>query len=268
MENSIGMKLNLIPAGRFLMGSPENEPGRNPYDGAAEGPQHMVAISKPYHFGICPVTVGQFRAFVRSTNHVTDAEKNGGARGVDYTTPRDPARTSRTPGWLQTEDHPVVCINLKDAVAFCEWLSKQEGRTYRLPTEAEWEYACRAGTQTAFAFGSDARSLDQYAWLKTNAGGKTQPVGTLLPNTWGLYDMHGNVWQWIPEWHAPYASAAQTDPRSEKKTDFRVLRGGAFCVDSVFCRSAHRGRTTPDWSGTSVGFRVVCEVSPAAETGK
>ena len=174
ITNSIGMKLVLIPAGKFLMGSPENEVGRFPN----EGPQHEVEISQPFYMGQYPVTVGQFRTFARDKNY-----------------------SWQDPGSTQRENQPVSSVNWNDAVAFCDWLSKKEGKKYRLPTEAEWEYSCRAGTTTAYWFGDDPNKLGEYAWFSGNSGGKTQEVGTKQPNPWGLYDMYGNyMWQWCEDW--------------------------------------------------------------------
>src|SRR5262245_15716273 len=158
ITNSIGMKLVLIPAGEFLMGAPASDHDA----GKDESPQHRVRISHPYSMGVYEVTVGQFRAFVAATGHRTAAEGeessgfDGGTRTFQYD------RRGfhwRNPGWEQTEDHPVLNVNWFDAVAFCEWLSRKEGRTYRLPTEAEWEYACRAGTGDRFVAGESGAAL-------------------------------------------------------------------------------------------------------------
>ena len=187
------MKLAPIPPGKFLMGSPDNETGRN----ASEGPQHEVVLTGPFYMGVHDVTVGQFKAFVKETGYQT--EKGGGAyRFADGSWQLDPLANWQNPGFEQSDDHPVVCVSWNDANAFCNWLSKKEKRMYQLPTEAQWEYACRAGTTTAYSFGDDPKDLGDYAWYQDNSGNHTHPVGGKKPNPWGLYDMHGNVWQGWP----------------------------------------------------------------------
>src|SRR5712692_6829482 len=168
----IVMKLARIPAGKFLMGSPENEPGRQ----ANEGPQHEVTITKPFHIGVYEVTQAEYEK-VTGKNPSKFNKANGGG-----------------------PEHPVEMVSWDDAVAFCKKLSelpeeKKAGRVYRLPTEAEWEYACRAGTRTAYSFGDDASKLGEYCWYGVSAQSRTHAVGQKLPNGWGLHDMHGNVWE-------------------------------------------------------------------------
>ncbi|HVS38536.1 MAG TPA: SUMF1/EgtB/PvdO family nonheme iron enzyme, partial [Gemmataceae bacterium] len=240
LENSIGMKLNLIPDGTFLMGSPEEEK----YRLADEGPRHEIAVSRPFYLGAYEVTVGQFKAFVRETGHKTAAEVNGkGATHYkDGSNVVDPECTWRTPGFEQTDDHPVVCVSWNDAVAFCEWLSRKENRMYRLPTEAEWEYACRAGTDTAYFFGDDAGPLDEYAWTGKNASEKSHAVGLLKPNPWGLHDVLGNGWEWCLDAPRPYTPTPATDPRGPTTGDLRAIRGGSFHPQdgASYYRSAFR----------------------------
>ncbi len=189
ITNSIGMKLKLIPAGKFLMGSPKEEKY-----GAADGPQHPVEITRPFYMGVYPVTKGQFAAFVKDAGYQTEAEQGDGGE------------TWRNPVFLlaqqyePTDDDPVVMVSWNDAVKFCEWLSKKEKKTYTLPTEAEWEYACRAGTTTAYSFGDERKDFGDYAWDDDNSEGHTHPVGGKKPNPWGPYDMHGNVEQWCSDW--------------------------------------------------------------------
>jgi formylglycine-generating enzyme required for sulfatase activity len=258
ITNSIGMKLNLIPPGRFLMGSPENEPGRQ----ANEGPQHEVTIAAPFHMGIHEVTFGQFKAFIDATKYQTEAEQPGkGANWLDLEAKQfvlnDPKMTWRTPGWPQTDEHPVVCVSWNDAADFCGWLSKKEGKTYRLPTEAEWEYACRAGTQTAFHFGETLTlrqanyngSTDRWhtdpSFTRGKSVEKPVGVGSYPPNGFGLHDMHGNVWE-----------------RSADRN--RVGLGGAWEANALGCRSAGRNPVPADWSDrwNNGGFRVVCDYRP------
>ena len=215
ITNSIGMKLTLIPAGEFMMGSPGNEPGAH----ADEHPRHQVKITKPFYLGTYSVTRGQYAKFVSAAGYQTDAEKNGkggvGATG-DAKVPfaHDPKFNWRNIGIDQTDGHPVVNVSWNDAVAFCRWLSQQEGKTYRLPTEAEWEYACRAGTTTAYFFGGRAEDLGKYAWYGGNSDGATHEVGLKRPNPFGLYDTLGNAWQWCSDWNGKdyYESSPPADP--------------------------------------------------------
>jgi formylglycine-generating enzyme required for sulfatase activity/tRNA A-37 threonylcarbamoyl transferase component Bud32 len=278
LTNSIGMKLVLIPAGKFIMGSPQREEGR--YDN--EGPQHEVEISRPIYMGAYPVTKGQFAAFVEAKQYKTEPESDGkGGRGYNAATrtlEQDPKYTWKHTGFAQSDDHPVVNLTWNDATAFCDWLSKREGKTYSLPTEAEWEYACRAGTKTRFWCG------DADASLKGNANvpdaslkGKldadyakpysfvswddsfpfTSPVGRFNPNPWGLYDMSGNVWQWCSDWIGPMPGGPLKDPTGPESGPGRVLRGGTWLDELRYCRSANRYSEPPGVRFDNIGFRVV-----------
>jgi sulfatase modifying factor 1 len=232
--NGIGMKLTLIPAGEFQMGSPEADPANN----IREKPQHLVKITKPFYLGVYGVTQQQY-------------EKVMGARpwqGEEYV--------------KEGPDYPAVYMTHGDAVEFCRRLSGQEGVEYRLPTEAEWEYACRAGTTTAYSFGDDEAKLGQYAWYDKNAwdiGEKyAHGVGQKLPNPWGLYDMHGNVWERCQDWYAPYGSEkVVSDPAGPAEGVRRVLRGGAF-LDSPpsHVRSAYRFNARDGGGDINFGFRT------------
>ena len=241
-SNRIGMKLRLIRAGEFVMGSPPGEGGRD--DDEA---QHRVRITQRFYMSVHPVTNDEYLEF------------NGDHHSGEYD------GHSLTVG-----NHPVVNISWHDAAAFCAWLSEQEGRTYRLPTEAEWEYACRAGTTTPFNFG-ETISTDQanYDGTLTYGGGRegvyrtcTTPVGQFGPNAWGLCDMHGNVWEWCHDWYAKDydATSVQTDPRGPGIGGARVFRGGSWYDDPSTCRSADRDKDNPDRRSGDLGFRVVCEI--------
>jgi formylglycine-generating enzyme required for sulfatase activity len=267
IENGISMKLNLIPAGKFAMGSPNSEPGRE----AHEGPQHEVEITKPFYAGVHEVTVGQFRQFVQAKDYRTEAEASGKGAHRRFAAEDwrpDPTINWKNPGFEQTEDHPVVCVSWNDAVAFCAWLSKKEGRTYSLPTEAQWEYACRAGSRTAFSFGDNDKELSQYAWWGDNSDMETHPVGQKKPNTWGLYDMYGNAWEWCADTYDAtyYNKSPKRDPHNEGPPGEHrhLVRSGSWgCMTAQRCRSAYRNTFDASTSGTDLGFRVVCEVPPA-----
>ncbi len=270
-----------IEAGRFLMGSPKDEKGRVDH----EGPQHTVEITRPFFLATNLVTVGQFRAFANDSGYRTLPETDGqGAGGYDAATRQmvgGPQYTWRHTGWGQTDAHPVVDISWPDAKAFCAWLSKKEGKAYDLPTEAEWEYACRAGTKTRYWCGDRDEDLKGNAnvadaslkvkWPEAGWGVPwddgypfTAPVGTFQPNPWGLYDMHGQVWQWCADWYGPYEKGSVKDPKGPGEGTERVLRGGS-CVDaSVLSRSASRHRGDPAFHGSAVGFRVVLRSGPSA----
>jgi formylglycine-generating enzyme required for sulfatase activity len=274
VKNSIGMKLVQIRAGEFGMGSPNDEPGRR-----EDEPRRHIIVTRDYILGQYEVTRGQFRLFVEKTGYRTDCERNGqGGWGYDEDAAvlagPDPKFTWRVTGFSQTDEHPVVNVSWNDAVAFCEWLSKQEEKPYRLPTEAEWEYACRASTSTPFFFGSDPEQLAQYA-NTTDAGLKkkfaeriaiaaddghvfTAPVGSYKANGWGLFDMAGNVWEWTADWYEKSPSAEpQTDPQGPATGTERVIKGGDWFHDSAFARSASRFPIPPGLCRRHAGFRVV-----------
>jgi formylglycine-generating enzyme required for sulfatase activity len=274
ITNSIGMALVPIPAGEFLMGSPDSDP--DAYDW--EKPQHRVRITRPFYLGACPVTQAEYRAVMgESPSHFKEQPEN-----------------------------PVEIVSWYDAVRFCNRLSERDdlrpfysiageritvpdwdGAGYRLPTEAEWEYACRAGTTTRYWFGDDPAALGDYAWYSENSAGRTHPVREKRPNSWGLYDMHGHVWEWCWDlWDAEYyrqfasgslvddprgppdvlASEARPEKRSRKSKDAaepadlqapaRVFRGGSWYYAPRHLRSASRIRPRPGYRSYYLGFRV------------
>jgi formylglycine-generating enzyme required for sulfatase activity len=231
--NSVGMVLVPIPAGEFQMGSPDSEAGLWPDDGK---PQHLVKITKPFYLGVYEVTQSQYEKVMGSRPW---QGKNSDLEGPDY---------------------PASFVIWDDAVAFCRKLSKQEGVEYRLPTEAEWEYACRAGTTTAYSFGDNESKLGQYAWYDKNAWDIDEAyahrVGRKLPNPWGLYDMHGNVWEWCQDWYAPYGTEKTvSDPMGPARGTSRLLRGGSFFFQSSYVRSAFRYNNRPPTRYVVIGFR-------------
>jgi formylglycine-generating enzyme required for sulfatase activity len=269
ITNSIGMKLALIPAGKFLMGSPPDEAERN------EGEvQHAVTITKPFYLGVYEVTQREYHQVM-------------GNQPPPPPVARAHFEAARGGG----PDHPMENVRWTQAVDFCQQLSerpeeKQARRRYRLPTEAEWEYACRAGTTTAFHYGQ-ALSAKQANFNGSfpYGGAETGPylrqttkVGSYAPNAFGLYDMHGNVWEWCSDWYDPeyYRHSPKEDPQGPPKgivptgykdTDtpgyglfYLVIRGGCWIDEARACRSAHRFRAMPNEPYRLIGLRVVCEV--------
>jgi formylglycine-generating enzyme required for sulfatase activity len=220
------------------LGSPPNEVDRDWW----EGPQTVVTISRGYWMGKYEVTQGEYLSLM-NTN--------------PSTFPGDPSR-------------PVEFVSWSDATNFCGRLTQRErtaeripsGWVYRLPTEAEWEYACRAGTTTRFSYGDDPAytNLTNYAWYNGNYNGTTHPVGQKLPNPWGLYDMHGSVWEWCQDWYEVYPGGTVVDPQGSATGSYRGPRGGGagqWDGDARFCRSAIRARSLPGFRASTTGFRVV-----------
>ena len=231
LGDGVGMQLILIPSGKFVMGSSDSEKGRKRDN---EGPQRRVVISKPFCMGTTEVTQEQYAAV---------AGKN--------------------PSKFSGPTLPVEYVSWNEAVEFCKVLSSRTRKTVRLPTEAEWEYACRAGTETRFSFGDQNKDLSSYAWWSANSDTRTHPVGGKKPNAWGLYDMHGNVWEWCGDWIVKsYAGLKETDPQGPASGVYRVLRGGSAWMDESNCRSANRvGHSVGarrSYRGIH-GFRVVVE---------
>jgi formylglycine-generating enzyme required for sulfatase activity len=228
-----------------------------------EYPQHRVRITKPFYLGQYPVTLGEFLAFYHDANYKLEMERDGKEDFGKLDNGELGKSTNFRPwapgGWKPEMDHPVVWVTWNDAAAFCEWLSKKEGKTYRLPTEAQWEYACRAGTTTRYCFGDSESELGDYAWyLKNLEGWGTKAVGGKRPNRWGLYDMHGNVWQWCSDWYDGdyYANSPVEDPKGPDTGSYRVYRGGSWINDAGDCRSAYRDYGRPVSRHDYLGFRV------------
>jgi formylglycine-generating enzyme required for sulfatase activity len=249
----------VVPAGRFLMGSPESELERQDNER-----QHKVQVAL-FALGKYAVTVGQFKRFVEAIGYRTEAEKGG---GIYYWTrnewKQDPDKNWRTPGFPQTDNHPVVGVSCNDAMAYGHWLSGQTGQQYRLPTEAEWEYACRAGTATPFYFG-ETISTDQanyngrYIYGNGHKGidrQKTVEVGQFPANAWGLHDMHGNVWEWTCSiYDKDYGGGEQrcAEPGTGAR---RVGRGGSWNYLPRWLRAAYRHWLDPDYRCDAGGFRL------------
>jgi formylglycine-generating enzyme required for sulfatase activity len=236
LGNTVTLKLALIPKGTFLMGSPATE--KDPEHGHADNEvQHTVTISKSFYMGVTEVTQKQYETVM-----------------------------GKNPSTFKGPNNPVYPVTWDEAVEFCRKLSATTGKTIRLPTEAEWEYACRAGSKARFSFGDADTDLGAYAWYTANSADRTtrvkstHPAGLKKPNAWGLYDMHGNVWEWCSDWYAAdYGTGSQTDPAGPAKGGIRVLRGGSWNYCSWGCRLAGRGRIGPDgkYDVNGGGFRVV-----------
>ena len=251
LTNSIDMKLVLIPKGKFMMGSPPDEKGSEDNER-----RHEVTISRDYHLGMHEVTQVQYKQIMG---------KNPSGFQGDRVAERHP-ETGRLVTEVNSANHPVEQVSWSDAVEFCQRLSalpeeKKAGRVYRLPTEAEWEYACRAGSQTAYSFGSDEKSLVNFGWYDSNSKGITHAVGLKKANAWGLYDMHGNVFEWCADWYGVYPKGSATDPRGPEDGSDRVFRGGCWLNVAVNCRSAFRYGLVPSIRSFNLGFRVALSSS-------
>jgi formylglycine-generating enzyme required for sulfatase activity len=245
-ENTV-IEMRRIRGGEFSMGSSDSEPGRE----ANEGPVHSVSVS-PIHLGTAEVTVGQYRLFLEETAH------------------------PEPPDWeeqLQYPDFPVVWVSWDDAQAFCQWLTQRESAAFALPTEAQWEFACRAGASSAFAFGEtlspgqenyfelpDEFSSEQLASPEATDGPAMLPSGAGAANGWGLIDMHGNVSEWCRDWYSPEfysaANASGTDPFNSTPTGQRAIRGGNWVLPMAAARAAVRRGAPPDTRADTLGFRI------------
>ncbi len=268
ITNSIGMKLRLIPAGTFTMGSPEDEKGRQD----EEGPQHKVEITKPFYMGVYEVTQAEYEK-VMGYNPSYFSRNGKEKAGAKYFF-KPSGGKDRVRG-LTTISFPVENVTWDEAVEFCKKLSelaseKQAGRVYRLPTEAEWEYACRGGAKKyqVFAFGNSLSSKQanfhgSFPYGGAENGkylGRTCKVGSYQANGFGLYDMHGNVWEWGNDFYSDrtYTENKRTDPRGPKTGASRSLRGGSWLMHGHSCRSAHRDRVTLGTRNHDFGFRIIC----------
>ena len=226
LGGGVTMQLVLIRPGSFQMGSAK---------GSDEKPTHKVTITKPFYLGKYVITQEQWQQVM-----------------------------GNNPSRFKNAQHPVEQVSWDDCQNFIAKLNeKLPGQTFRLPTEAEWEYACRAGTTTDYSFGDNEAALGEYAWYTGNSGATTHPVGEKKPNPWGLYDMHGGVWEWCADWYAgSYTAGDQTDPVGPSSGAGRVLRGGAWYLDTAYCRAAFRGDFAPSSRYDIFGLRVVAVTNP------
>ncbi|HPE70749.1 MAG TPA: SUMF1/EgtB/PvdO family nonheme iron enzyme [Candidatus Competibacter sp.] len=263
-DGSVGPAMIVVPAGTFWMGSPEDEVGRG-----EDECRHRVRIDQAFALGQMAVTVGEFKCFVQTVGYTTEAEKGIGGQGSyawnGSQWSLDANRNWRSPGFAQDDTHPVVCVSWNDAVAYLAWLSMQTGQTYRLPTEAEWEYAARAGTGTAFWWGNDITpdqanyySADSYLHGGATGNWRAQTVSVrqFQPNPWGFYQVHGNVWEWTGSAYAKDYDGSEAKC-TNKDTDVTLaLRGGCWDSQPAGVRSAGRGGNDPANRFDDLGFRL------------
>ncbi len=228
-SNDLGMRFVKLPAGHFVMGSPAEEPKRSPM---GDEEPFQVTISNPFYLQITEVTQGQWQAVMES----------------------NPSYYKLSPS------HPIENVSFEEIEVFLIWLNQKEKQGhYRLPTEAEWEYAARAGSRSIYEFGDQDQDLEHYAWFKTNSGLITHPVASKSPNAWGLYDMYGNVYEWVGDWYENYPLGSQIDPKGPVTGIARVMRGGSFMFAPKFSRSAQRHSGRPQQKNRGVGLRLVWE---------
>ena len=302
LVNSLGMTLVRVPAGEFWMGSDEpidalqkDFPGMGVErfrELSDEAPVHKVRITRDFYMGATEVTVAQFRQFVARSGYVPESVADG-TGGYGYNPQYDRATSQRgdafegrdlryswqQPGFTQTDSHPVVNITWNDAQALVQWLSQQEGRRYQLPTEAQWEYAARAGTRTRYHSGDAPQSLAKVAntfdtsatayWREFVANALpvsdghafTAPVASYAPNAWGLYDMHGNVWEWTQDLYGAdyYAKSPVKDPTGPSEGGEYVRRGGSWHTWALYARASYRNWNSPQTRYTLVGMRLVLQ---------
>jgi len=241
LGDGVTLKVVLIPRGVFRLGSNDSaeelkriytEP--NHYD--CERPLHEVGITTPFYIGVTPVTQAEYVAVMgKNPSHFT------GFFGK------------------RRDNQPADNMSWNDATEYCKKVSLKAAGGTRLPTEAEWEYGCRAGATSRFSFGDSEGDLGDYAWYDRNSDGKTHPVGTKKPNGWGLYDMHGNVWEWCQDWYDEnyYGESPKEDPKGPAAGQFRVMRGGSWCDPPWRVRCSYSGGFAPERGSSAVGFRVV-----------
>jgi len=247
LGHGVKLTLVLIPAGEFDMGSPEGEDGRE-----ADETLHRVRITKPFYIGKYPVTQEQWQAVTGQNPSRFKGLANALARVWQAVTGKKPSDSERL-------GKPVERVPWRDCQGFAEELNYRFGGSrFALPTEAQWEYACRAGSHSRFSFGRSSSNLGNYAWYHGNSRGKTHPVGQKRPNAWGLHDVHGNVWEWCTDWYGKYSASDAEDPRGPASGGGRVLRGGSWYGVPKYVRAARRLSRGPANSDRYVGVRLVC----------
>jgi formylglycine-generating enzyme required for sulfatase activity len=246
-----GMELVAVPEGCYQMG--------NNFDDMyyMEIPVHEVCV-RDFSISKFDVTRGSFKKFINDTGYRTEAEKGYGCYINDGRNwKKERLANWRSPGFSQNDDHPVVCVSWNDSVAYAQWLSIKSNRKYRLPTEAEWEYAARSGGRNEKFAGSD--DIDAVAWYSANSGNTTHPVGLKSANGLGLYDMSGNVWQWTADWYGEnyYRNSPRSNPLGPLTGSKRIFRGGSWFYDPRGARVSYRDFSVPEYCSSYLGFRVV-----------
>ncbi|MCP4701700.1 MAG: SUMF1/EgtB/PvdO family nonheme iron enzyme [Gammaproteobacteria bacterium] len=266
-DGSEGPEMVYLPGGTFWMGSENGDDN--------EKPVHEVTLI-PFSVGRYPVTVREFREFVEAAGCETEAERGGGA--LVFIRNKGDWNNRNNANWKnaylqQEEDHPVVCVSWNDAIEYCKWISEETKESYTLLSEAQWEYACRAKTATtAYYFGDSSKDLSEYAWYGENSNQNTHPVGEKKANQFGLYDMHGNVSEWVNDWYGFYKNEPATDPAGPQTGEGRVDRGGTWASDPSGCRCSSRGtwEASLHMRNSRLGFRLARvgspKISPEAET--
>lgn len=268
LPDKSAMPFSWCPRGQFMMGASAND-----YDGEAdERPHHPVAFGAGFFLASHPVTRSQFARFADETGYATDAERGAGAfcfRDGEWRVDRE--INWRWPGFRQPDDHPVVAVSWYDAQRYLDWLNDvRPGHGFRLPTEAEWEYACRAGTTWRYISGNAPSGMTAHSNVAAPARRAaptptfaddyvfTSAVARFAPNEWGLYDMVGNVWEWCADWYDPayYARSPRVDPVNDESGTHRVCRGGSGSNNAVVCRSSYRNRYEPERAVNILGFRI------------
>ncbi len=235
-----------VEGGRFQMGSEEND---------SEKPIHEVTVSD-FYLGKYQVTVGEYLNFCEATNSNWPEWLE---QGSNYHIETGSDSYYKEKGYLKngSETLPIIGVNWQNCIAYCEWLTQQTGKKYRLPSEAEWEYAARGGQLSCGYIYAGSDNLDEVAWYSSNSDGKPHPVGLKKPNELGLYDLSGNVWEWCQDWYGAYPSSPQTNPMGPNSGSFRVYRGGSWYDLAVYCRVAYRDDVNPVWRFPNLGFRLV-----------
>ncbi len=249
----------LLEGGAYTLGD-ETGLGRE-----NERPARPVRVS-PFEIRKYEVTVAQFAQFVRETGHLTSAERRGFVVDIDAgmgTLLRREGVSWKAPGFPQSQDHPVVWVDWEDADSFARWMSRRTGRTHRLPTEAEWEFAAKGGASHRWAGTPDESALREFAWHEANSGGVPHPVGTRTANRFGIHDLSGNVWEWCADGFEAYLPSAEVlrDPRGPEGP-YRALRGGSWRVGPEVVTTTYRSGYRTDYSHGSIGFRLVREPAP------